>query len=94
MAQRKPPRTTGPGAFEEVPEADRAEQAAPAYPDDAPYTDIDPRSVPDDQAVPDEAIPVLGDRDTLEADPVDLAEQAIPVPLGDDYDGAYTDDEP
>lgn len=92
MAQHKLPRTTELGAFEEMSEADRAEQATPAYPDDAPYSDIDPRSVPDDRVVPD-AAPAVDVRDSVEADPVDMAEQAIPVPLGDDYDGAYADDE-
>ncbi|MGW0180536.1 hypothetical protein [Nocardia sp. NPDC003345] len=94
MAQHEPPRTTELGAFEEMSEADRAEQATPAYPDDAPYSDVDPRSVPDDRPVPDAAVPVADIRDTWEADPADMAEQAIAVPLGDDYDGAYADDEP
>lgn len=94
MAQHdKLPRTVDPGTFEAVPEADRAEQDAPAYPDDAPYTDIDPRSVPDDMPVPDEPIRVGGGGDEWHANPVDIAEQAIPVPLGDDYDGDFGDDE-
>ncbi|MGW5388151.1 hypothetical protein [Nocardia sp. NPDC003963] len=94
MAQRdKTPRTTEPGTFDAVPEADRAEQAAPAYPDDAPYTDIDPRSVPDGIPVPDEPVLIGGGRDEWYADPADIAEQAIPVPLGDDYDGDYGDEE-
>lgn len=94
MAQHKVPRTAEPGAFDAVPEADRAEQDAPAYPDDAPYTDIDPRSVPDDMPVPEDVVPTPGTRDVWHADPVDVAEQSIPVPLADDYDGAYADEEP
>lgn len=92
MAQHKLPRTVEPGTFDAVPEADRAEQAVPAYPDDAPYTDIDPRSVPEDMPVPDEPAPLPGD--DWQADPADIAEQAIPVPLGDDYEGEYADEEP
>lgn len=95
MAERKLSRTAEPGTFEAVPEADRAEQDAPAYPDDAPYTDIDPRSVPDDIPVPEEAVTPPGStRDIWSADPVDIAEQSIPVPMGDDYDGSYADEEP
>ncbi|GGL43315.1 hypothetical protein [Nocardia jinanensis] len=96
MAQRdKPNRPIEPGTYDAVPEADRAEQAAPAYPDDAPYTDIDPRSVPDDMPVPDGPALVGAGRDEWTANPADIVEQAIPVPLGDDYDGDYDDnDEP
>ncbi|WP_328388753.1 hypothetical protein [Nocardia sp. NBC_00416] len=95
MAQRnEPSRTVEPGVFDAVPEADRAEQAAPAYPDDAPYTDIDPRSVPDDMPVPEEPAPISGTGGEWHADPVDIAEQAIPVPMGDDYDGADADEGP
>ncbi|MEU4839096.1 hypothetical protein [Nocardia testacea] len=94
MAQHdKTPRTIDPDAFEAVPEADRAEQAAPAYPDDAPYGDIDPRSVPDDVPVPDEPLLVGGRPDEWHANPADIAEQSIAVPLGDDYEGDYGDDE-
>lgn len=95
MAERKLSRTAEPGVFEEMSEADRAEQDAPAYPDDAPYTDIDPRSVPDDIPVPEDTVPSPGStRDVWHADPVDIAEQSIPVPMGDDYDDAYDDEEP
>lgn len=94
MAQHKLPRTVEPGTFDAVPEADRVEQDVPAYPDDAPYTDIDPRSVPEDMPVPEEPVPVPGAGDDWHADPADLAEQAIAVPLGDDYDGEYADEEP
>lgn len=93
MAERKLSRTAAADAFEAVPEADRAEQELPAYPDDAPYTDIDPRSVPEDISLPDESPVVPVDRDVWDADPADLAEQSIPVPLGDDYDGADADEE-
>lgn len=94
MAQRdKLPRTIDPGTFEAVPEADRVEQDAPAYPDDATYSDIDPRSVPDDMPLPDEPAVVGGRPDEWHANPVDIAEQAIAVPLGDDYEGDYGDDE-
>ncbi|MGI5222814.1 hypothetical protein [Nocardia sp. CA-290969] len=95
MAQRKLSRTAEPGTFDAVPEADRAEQDAPAYPDDAPYTDIDPRSVPEDMPVPEDTVPAAGSPDRWHAaDPADVAEQSIPVPLVDDYDGAYADEEP
>ncbi|MGW1743235.1 hypothetical protein ACWCPQ_31005 [Nocardia sp. NPDC001965] len=92
MAQRDKLPRTEPGAFDAVPEADRAEQAAPAYPDDAPYTDIDPRSIPDDMPIPDEPV-LVGGGDEWSANPADIAEQAVPVPLGDDYDDEFGDDE-
>ncbi|MEU1983528.1 hypothetical protein [Nocardia sp. NPDC019395] len=94
MAQRKLSHTAEPGAFDAMSEADRAEQNAPAYPDDAPYTDIDPGSVPEDMPVPEATSSVPGIRDVWDANPADIAEQAIPVPLGDDYDGADADEEP
>ncbi|MFI5714389.1 hypothetical protein [Nocardia sp. NPDC051750] len=94
MAQNKLSRTVEPGTFDAVSEADRAEQEAPAYPDDAPYTDIDPRSVPEDMPVPEGAVSSPSTRDVWHADPADIAEQSIPVPLEDDYDGAYGDEEP
>jgi hypothetical protein len=94
MAQRdKLPRTIDPGTFEAMSEADRAEQAVPVDPDEAPYGDIDPRSVPDDLPVPDEPVVVGGGPDEWHANPVDIAEQAIPVPQGDDYEGDYGDDD-
>ncbi|MGW6335150.1 hypothetical protein [Nocardia rhamnosiphila] len=94
MAERdKLPRTIDPDTFEAVPEADRVEQTEPAYPDDAVDSDIDPRSVPDDIPVPDEPAVVGGRPDEWNANPADIAEQAIAVPLGDDYEGDYGDDE-
>ncbi|MBB5914455.1 hypothetical protein BJY24_003322 [Nocardia transvalensis] len=53
-----------------VPEADFAEQTVPAYPD-----------VEDDDTEAD--VPVGTDREATEADIID---QAIPVPIDDDYE--------
>ncbi|MFE9578826.1 hypothetical protein ACFYO1_20765 [Nocardia sp. NPDC006044] len=59
-----------------VPEADLAEQSIPAYPNADEYADD--RS---DQDGPEVA-------ETWEADPADVIEQSITVPLDDDIDHA------
>lgn len=94
MTERNIPRTADYRVADAVPEADLAEQSVPAYPDDAPYSDIDSRVYPEDFPTPDETAPIPEPRDDWDADPADVAEQSIPVPLVDDYDGAYADEEP
>lgn len=62
-----------------VPEADLAEQSIPAYPDEPEY--------PDDALEPDDSVErAVTERDEWSADPADVAEQAIPVPLDDDVE--------
>ena len=94
MAQRKSPGTAESGTFDAVPEADRAEQALPVDPDDAGYADIDPYAAPDDIGLPEQSAAPAAPQDDWSADPADRAEQSIAVPLGDDYDGAFTDEQP
>lgn len=94
MTERNTPRPTDYRVADAVPEADLAEQSVPAYPDDAPYSDIDSRVYPEDFPTPDETAPIPEPRDDWDADPADVAEQSIPVSLVDDYDGAYADEEP
>ncbi|WP_433711950.1 hypothetical protein ACQP2U_37905 [Nocardia sp. CA-084685] len=60
-----------------VPEADYVEQNVPAYDEIADDT-------ADDSAERDLAAAV--DRDAFEANPADVVEQSIPVPLDDDRD--------
>jgi hypothetical protein len=57
--------------LDEVPEADFAEQSVPAYPDADADTD-------------DTQLTATVDRDTWSADPADVVEQSIPVPLDDE----------
>ncbi|MEV4126536.1 hypothetical protein [Nocardia sp. NPDC049707] len=61
--------------LDEVPEGDFVEQSVAAYPDPA---------YPDDTAERDLAEAV--DRDAFRANPADIVEQSIPVPLDDDRD--------
>ncbi|GAA5044385.1 hypothetical protein [Nocardia callitridis] len=67
-----------------IPEADLAEQAALAYPDDP----ADPRVEPDDS----EYEPRTAHRDEWDADPADVADQAVPVPFDDEDEDAQDDD--
>ncbi|MFR9753325.1 hypothetical protein ACL02S_20140 [Nocardia sp. 004] len=60
-----------------IPEADLAEQSTPAYPDDT--------VLPDDRPEPGEGVGRAVDASSaLEANPADVVEQSIPVPLLDD----------
>ncbi|MEU4340386.1 hypothetical protein AB0H00_03790 [Nocardia sp. NPDC023852] len=62
-----------------VPEADLAEQSIPAYPDQPVYLDDTPE--------PDDSVErAVIERDEWSANPADVAEQAIPVPLDDDLE--------
>ncbi|MFE7800657.1 hypothetical protein [Nocardia sp. NPDC057440] len=61
-------------AMDVVPEADLAEQSMPAYPDEI----VDETD--------EQEIAAAVDRDALSADPADIVEQLIPVPLDDDHD--------
>lgn len=76
-----------PATFE-VPEADLVEQSVPAYPEPGPV----------DDAAPDPE-PVSVERDIWSANPADVAEQSIEVPLDDDREDTaespgYGDDTP
>ncbi|GAA5101044.1 hypothetical protein [Nocardia iowensis] len=70
--------------IDEVPEADLAEQSIPAYPNDPTYPD----DTPDRDGAIDQEIAENADRDVWSADPADVLEQAIPVPLDDEPDPA------
>ncbi|MFQ6326377.1 hypothetical protein [Nocardia sp. NBC_01009] len=61
-------------AMDVVPEADLAEQSVPAYPDEI----VDETD--------EQEIAAAVDRDALSADPADIVEQLIAVPLEDDHD--------
>ncbi|WP_433198712.1 hypothetical protein ACQP1G_04690 [Nocardia sp. CA-107356] len=61
--------------LDEVPEADFVEQHLPAYPEDA--DDAADTSTESDLAA-------AVDRDAFSADPADVVEQSIAVPLDDD----------
>ncbi|WP_225731571.1 MULTISPECIES: hypothetical protein [unclassified Nocardia] len=74
MTDRSTPRF-----LDEVPEADFAEQSVPAYPDDGLYTD----DATDDTV---DEVAALIERDAFSADPADIVEQSIPVPLDDEPD--------
>lgn len=63
--------------MDEVPEADLAEQSIPAYPDDTAFLD--------DGTYSDELSAAV-DRDASSANPADVIEQSIAVPLGDEND--------
>ncbi|WP_194831957.1 hypothetical protein [Nocardia sp. XZ_19_369] len=67
-----------------VPEADLAEQSTPAYPDDTGYVD----DGLEQDGVIDQEIAENVARDTWSADPADVFEQSIPVPLDDEPDPA------
>ncbi|MGW4088225.1 hypothetical protein [Nocardia sp. NPDC004750] len=59
-----------------IPEADLAEQSIPAYPEE-PVLDDEPE---EDEAV----VRATLERDTFEANPADVIEQSIPVPIDDE----------
>ncbi|MET8877057.1 hypothetical protein [Nocardia sp. NPDC004604] len=61
----------------EVPEADYVEQALPAYPEDADEA-ADTRSERD--------LAAAVDRDAFSANPADVVEQSISVPIDDDHE--------
>jgi hypothetical protein len=63
--------------LDEVPEADRVEQTVPAYPEDA-------EDRADTGTERDLAAAV--DQDAFSANPADVVEQSIPVPLDDDHE--------
>ncbi|MFI6167244.1 hypothetical protein ACIBCN_10705 [Nocardia sp. NPDC051052] len=65
-----------------VPEADLAEQSIPAYPNDTGYLDEGPDQ---DGGVDQEIAETL---DAGRADPADVIEQSITVPLDDEPDPA------
>ncbi|MFC9896674.1 hypothetical protein ACFVMC_23570 [Nocardia sp. NPDC127579] len=67
-------------SWDEVPEADYVEQSVPAYPD--PAADSDERD-----------LAAQVDRDAFSANPADVVEQSIAVPL-DDEDRADIAPEP
>ncbi|WP_040870342.1 hypothetical protein [Nocardia exalbida] len=60
-----------------VPEADLAEQSVPAYPEEPVVAD----DLPEQDDAAGRAIP---ERDVLEANPADVLEQSIVVPMDDD----------
>ncbi|MBF6196054.1 hypothetical protein [Nocardia implantans] len=60
-----------------VPEADLAEQSVPAYPEEPVLADDLPEQ---DELVGRAAL----ERDTFEANPADVLEQSIAVPIDDD----------
>lgn len=62
-----------------VPEADFVEQNMPAYPADGAEIE----DTPDDTAA---ELSAAVERDAFSADPADVVEQSIPVPLDDDRD--------
>ncbi|WP_433758709.1 hypothetical protein [Nocardia sp. CA-135398] len=66
--------------LDEVPEADLVEQSLAAYPEDPAFED----DAADESTDRDLAAAV--DRDAFEANPADVVEQSIPVPLDDDRD--------
>ncbi|WP_330250610.1 hypothetical protein OG874_30950 [Nocardia sp. NBC_00565] len=66
--------------LDEVPEADLVEQSVPAYPEDPAYAE----DTADDGVESDLAAAV--DRDAFSADPADVVEQSIAVPLDDDHE--------
>ncbi|MFX0579685.1 hypothetical protein [Nocardia nepalensis] len=63
--------------LDEVPEADLVEQTVPAYPEDA-------EDRADTSTERDLAAAV--DEDAFSANPADVVEQSIPVPLDDDHE--------
>ncbi|MBF6464409.1 hypothetical protein IU427_04340 [Nocardia beijingensis] len=65
-----------------VPEADLAEQSVPAYPEEPVLADDLPEQ---DDTVGRAAL----ERDVLEANPADVMEQSIPVPLDDDPEDEF-----
>ncbi|MFE5283504.1 hypothetical protein ACFRAQ_00845 [Nocardia sp. NPDC056611] len=74
-----------------VPEADYVEQHIAAYPADEPYPDADAypdRDVRAERVVDSdtEITPLPADDNGWTASEGDLVEQAIPVPMGDDWD--------
>ncbi|MFI9510615.1 hypothetical protein [Nocardia sp. NPDC052566] len=60
-----------------VPEADYVEQSIPAYPEDPTGSDDENTEAELSAAI---------DRDAFTADPADIVEQSIPVPLDDERD--------
>ncbi|WP_157534998.1 hypothetical protein [Nocardia inohanensis] len=85
-------------SIESVPEADFVEQRTPAYPGEEPYPDGD--AYPDRDVLADPVLESGGDITPLpegelgwSANEADLIEQAIPVPLDDDYDESLGDDD-
>ncbi|MFF0612171.1 hypothetical protein ACFYUD_26250 [Nocardia tengchongensis] len=74
-----------------VPEADYVEQHIPAYPADQPYPEI----YPEDDVLTDrvlesdsEITQLPTDDNGWSASEGDLVEQAIPVPMGDDWESS------
>ncbi|BDU02673.1 MULTISPECIES: hypothetical protein [Nocardia] len=65
-----------------VPEADLAEQSVPAYPEEPVLADDLPEQ---DDAVGRAVL----ERDVLEANPADVMEQSIAVPLDDDPEDEF-----
>ncbi|WP_040783855.1 hypothetical protein [Nocardia pneumoniae] len=62
-----------------VPEADLAEQSIPAYPEEP----VLPDDVPEGEETAERAVI---ERDVFDANPADVFEQSIPVPLDDEIE--------
>ncbi|MFF7938979.1 hypothetical protein [Nocardia gamkensis] len=65
-----------------VPEADLAEQSVPAYPEEPVVAD----DLPEQDDAVGRAIP---EREVLEANPADVLEQSIVVPMDDDPEDEF-----